>query len=207
MQFSPESILLALFTGLITGLASYFGAYVKVKAEVKAATEDLRQTIQNLTETTRAVELEKARIAADTTLAGDKRKTLYAFATATQSLVHSMCWLSWDAKTRGNVRIEIAKQYDEEAHKLLPEIFSQLAVLRLLDKELHSSAYEHASRLTKLDVEFGEAIIAAENNNSEGTKMLGGLHKKSAALQFDIDTLFGGKLYQIDMANKSEGLA
>ncbi len=134
MEFSAASILLTLFTGAIAGLASYFGSYSKVKAEVRAATEDLRQTIRNLIETTRAVELEKARIAADASLASDQRKTVYALAVATQSLVHSMCWLSWDATTRGTVRVEITKLYDTEAHKLLPEIFGQLALLRLLER-------------------------------------------------------------------------
>jgi hypothetical protein len=49
MTFSLESIVFAIFTGIIAELASYFGSYSKVKAEVRAATEDLRQTIENLT--------------------------------------------------------------------------------------------------------------------------------------------------------------
>jgi len=194
MEFSAGGIVLSLFTGLVAGLASYFGAYSKVKAEVRAATEDLRQTIMNLTATTRAVELEKAKIAADSSLASDQRKAIYALATATQTLIHSMCWLSWDAKTRDTVRADIAKAYDVEAHKLLPEIFSQLALLKILDEGLHSRAYPYATDLAELDVQFGEAIVVSETDMEAATAKLKRLFAKSNELQFNIDTLFGGTL-------------
>jgi hypothetical protein len=90
MEFSASSIILAIFTGLISGLASYFGAYTKVKAELRAATEDLEQTIQNLVRVTRAAELEKAKIASDSAIALDQRRTLYALVSATQSMTHSI---------------------------------------------------------------------------------------------------------------------
>jgi hypothetical protein len=194
MEFSASSILTTIFTGVVAGLAGYFASYAKVKAEVRAATEDLRQTIQNLTATTRAVELEKARIAADASVASDKRKTVYALASATQSLIHSMCWLSWDTKTRLTMNTEMASAYNAEAHRLLPEIFSQLAVLRLLDPDLHERAYRYASKLTALDVLFGEAIIAGENDRQAGVEALTRLYSNSNEVQFEVDKLFGGQL-------------
>ena len=78
----------------------------------------------NLAETTHTVETAKARVAADALLESDKRKTVYALAIATQSLIHSMCWLAWDASTRHEVRKTAADLYNAEAHKLLPELFS-----------------------------------------------------------------------------------
>lgn len=50
---------MALFAGVIGALASYFGYYAKSKAELKAATEDLRTSIANQIELTRAIENEK----------------------------------------------------------------------------------------------------------------------------------------------------
>jgi hypothetical protein len=66
--------------------------------------------------------------------------TLGGLPATAQSLVHSMCWFSWDAKSRGTVRPDMSKLYDTEAHKGIPELFGELAVLRLLDKELHARA-------------------------------------------------------------------
>jgi hypothetical protein len=203
MEFSAQSILMVLFTGAITGLASYFGAYTKVKAEVRAATEDLKQTIRNLAETTRAVEIEKARVGAMTSRDTDKRKAIYSLAVATESLIHSMCWLSWDAKTRRSVRQELTRMYDAEAHKLLPEIFSQLALLHILDEELHANAYPFAWRLAGLDVKFGEAIVIADTDNAAGTERLTRLFGESIALQLDIDSLFGGKLKAYELEKQA----
>jgi hypothetical protein len=59
MQFSPESIIMALFAGVIGALASYFAYYAKSKAELRAATEDLKTSISNQIELTRAIENEK----------------------------------------------------------------------------------------------------------------------------------------------------
>jgi hypothetical protein len=217
MEFTPSDITLALFTGLIAGLSSYFAAYSKVKAEVRAATEELTQTIRNLTATTRAVEVEKAKISAHSALMSDQRKAVYALSTATQSLIHSMCWLSWDTRIRGLARPEMMKAYDIEAHKLLPEIFSQLALLRLLDSDLqarkypslldtdsqmpatpllldadlHTRAYPFAARLAQLDVEFGEAIVLADSDATLGAAALRNLYQKANDLQFAIDELFG----------------
>lgn len=192
MEFSGSGIVMALFTGVVAGLASYFSAYGKVKAEIRAATEDLKHTLANLAATTRVVELERARVAADAALASDRRKTLYALVSATQSLIHSMCWLSWDAAARNNVRPDLAKAYDAEAHKLLPEIFSQLAVLKILDEGLHARVYPFATELTRLDVEFGEAIVAAEIDVAGAAKRLRDLFQRAHDLQFDVNTLFGG---------------
>jgi len=207
VPFTPESIALALFTALIAGLGTYLSAYAKLKGEVRAAREDLKQTILNLSETTRTVELEKAKIAADAALASDQRKAIYALATSTQTLIHSMCWLSWDAKTRRAVRSDMTRAYDNEAHRLLPEIFSQLALLKILDENLHSRAYPYASELARLDVRFGEAIVLSETNPSAGTEKLSALFEISNELQFDIDTLFGGKLRLVGPAKSSHTLA
>lgn len=191
MEFTATSILMALFTGVVAGISSYFASYGKVKAEVRAATEDLRQTIEILRETTRAAEVEKARIMVEATLASDLRKSVYALASASQSLVHSMCWISWDARARHVVRADLSRMYDAEVHKLMPEIFGQMAVIRLLDSNLHARAYSFVEKLTRLDVDFGNAIVLSETDVAAATERLKELHEFALELGEDAERVFG----------------
>lgn len=193
MEFTASSILLALLSGVVAGIASYFASYAKVRGELRAATEDMRQSLANLTMTTRTVETEKAKVAADALLESDKRKTVYALAIATQSLIHSMCWLAWDAGARREVRKTAGELYNAEAHKLLPELFSQLAVLRLVDPALHAQAFKQATELVLLDVRFGEAIVLSETDNPAAVRHLSKLYDTSNELQFRINGLFDGE--------------
>jgi hypothetical protein len=193
MEFTVSSILLALFSGVVAGIACYFASYAKVRGELRAATEDMRQSLANLALTTRTVETEKARIAADALLESDKRKTVYALAIATQSLIHSMCWLAWDASTRREVRKTASDLYNAEAHKLLPELFSQLAVLRLIDPELHGRAFKQATELVLLDGKFGEAIVLSETDSLGAARRLSTLYDTANEMQFRITGLFDGE--------------
>jgi hypothetical protein len=124
-----------------------------------------------------------------------------------QTLTHSMCWLSWDAKTRNTVRQIAAQSYDSEAHKILPEIFSQLALLRLLDPELHSRAYPYASRLGALDVKFGEAIVKADNDVDAAVPLFQTLFVWTNELQYEVDSLFGGMLKLVGPASATRYVA
>lgn len=194
MEFTAQSIIMTVFTGIVAGLSGYFGAYAKVKAEVRAATEGLRQTIENLRETTRAVEDEKARIMVESALESDLRKAVYALATATQSLVHSMCWLSWDAQVRHIVRADLSRMYDAEAHTLIPQIFGQMAVIKLLDSSLHARAYPFVEKLLGLDVAYGHAIALAESDVAAGTARLVELHGSALALGREAEQVIGSEV-------------
>jgi hypothetical protein len=184
----------ALFTGIVAGLAAYVASYSKMRGELRAATEDLEQTIRNQTATIRATELEKAKVEAVAAMAADQRKAIYALAFACQSLAHSMCWLSWDTANRGRIREELVCMYDAEVHRLLPEIFGQLAVLKLLDPDLHARAYEYASKLAALDVQFALAAIDGEKASRAGVERFKLLAAETRDLQVEIDALFGGEL-------------
>ena len=162
-EFTASSILLALLCGIVAGIASYFASYAKVRGELRAATEDMRQSLANLSTATRTVETEKAKVAADALLESERRKTVYALAIATQSLIHSMCRLAWDAGARREVRKTAGELCNAEAHKLLPELFSQLAVLRLVDP---SSRPGIQARITGL---FDGETLAVERSAAELT--------------------------------------
>jgi len=185
------SILLA---AIAAGVGSYAGAYMKVKAEVRAATEGLRQTIENLRETTQAVESEKARIMIDSTMGAELRKAVYALATAVHALMHAMCWLSWDTQARRVVRRDLSQAYDAEAHKLIPEIFGQMAVIQLLDPQLHAHALPFVEKLVQLDVDYGNAIVLAERDADTSVMRLAELLDLSAALVKESDHVFGAEM-------------
>jgi hypothetical protein len=182
MEFAPESILMGLFTGIVGGLIGYLGSYANAKGQVRAATEDLRQTTANLRQTTHAIEAVKARITADSTLESDLRKAVYELATASHSLVHSMCWLSWSAQARGFTRADLSQQYDAEAHKLIPEILGRMAVIKLIDDSLYEGAFEFVEEMQVVDVRYGNAVVLSETDPSAGTVGLAQLHGEALVL-------------------------
>lgn len=197
----------ALIAGVIGGLTAYLASYSKVRGELRAVTEELEQTIRTQTTIIRATESERAEVTAHASLAADQRKAVYALAIASQSLVHSMCWLSWDAANRGVIRKELVELYDAEVHRLLPEIFGQLAVLRILDPDLHSRGYEYASKLVAMDVQFALAAIAGEKDAVAGIERFTELSGQTSNLQIGIDALFGGELQFSGPMGRARGRA
>jgi hypothetical protein len=206
MTLPEPAIASILLAALAAGAASYAGAYMKVKAEVRAATEGLRQTIENLRATTQVVESEKARIMIDSTMGAELRKAVYALATAVHALMHGMCWLSWDTRARRIVRSDLSRAYDAEAHKLIPEIFGQMAVIQLLDQQLHARALPFVEKLVQLDVDYGNAIVLAEQDVDTSVTRLAMLLDLSAALVKESDHVFGAEmaLSRADLAGRAE---
>lgn len=193
-MYTEQSLIWTMISGIIAGLGGYLGSYIKVKAEVRAATDSLRQTIENLRETTRTVEIEKARILAESTLESDLRKAVYGLAATTQSLLHSMCWLSWSAQVRHLVKPDLSTLYDAEAHKLVPEIFGQMAVIKLLNKDLHARATPFVQRILALDVDYGNAIVIAETDGAAGTARFVELHDVALGLSREAEQVLGRDL-------------
>jgi len=192
MEFTPESILLSLFTSLVTGVGSYFAVYVKGKAELRAATEGLKRYIANQAELTRAVETEKLKISTEGAIGTEARKCLYSLVAAVQSLLHSMCWLGWDTLQRSTTRAALMELYDAEAHKLQPEILAQQALLMRLDPPLYLRSRECIAELFRLDVGFGEAIVLSETDQHAAVESLTRLYYQALSLKEDVDTAFRG---------------
>ena len=191
MEFTASAIVGAIFSGLVAGLVGYFASYTKVKAELRATTEDLKISIKNLRATTSAVESEKARVAQASALTGDCIKAVYGWIVASQSLLHSMCWLCADCKVRKTVRTEIAKLYDDEAHKLLPEIIAQSVLIKLLNPHLYEKTAPHLDALFKLDFSIGEALAEASLAPEEAAQALSDLHGKAGALTWHMANSVG----------------
>lgn len=193
MAFSAESILMSLFAALVAALGSYFASYSKVKGELRAAREDLERSITGQIASTMAHETAKLEVATKGALEADARKCIYALVSAVQGLVHSMCWLSWDAGQRKQVRRALSESYDLESHKLQPEIMAQQALLMRLDRRLHERARPSIEKLFRLDVRFGEAIVCSESDEAAALKLLGILFIESQGLKEELDAAFLGQ--------------
>jgi len=190
MVFTAESILLSLFTALIAGIGSYFGYYVKARAELKAATEDLKQHIANQAEATRTIECEKLSVATEGTMGAEARQCIYSLVSALQCLLHSMCWIGWDTAFRRTVRADLAKLYDSDAHRLLPEISARQAVLSRLDSQLLLNTDSYIRKLFQHDVCIGEAIVLSETDMPAAVAAMADLFEQSSDLKIEIDNAF-----------------
>lgn len=180
--FSVPEIAWAFFSGVVGALIAYLGMYAKAKATHRAASEDIKEHVEMQVAITRALEIEKLEHATQAALKSDTRKCVYSLVAAFQGLTHSMCWLGWDAQARGSLRTELVHGYDLEAHKLLPEILAQQAVLSFLDKRIYVETLPLIEELFKLDVAFSEAILAYEVSPGDALEQLKSCYSKSSKL-------------------------
>ena len=121
--------------GLLSG---WLGAYLKVKGENLATKEDFQEMLRRVEDNTRAVEAAKASVAREVSLDTELREAVRQFTAAAGALVHSMCWLTWDCIYRKRVDAKMVGGYDEEAHRQLPIIMAQLAVIAMLSRDAHA---------------------------------------------------------------------
>jgi hypothetical protein len=73
----------------------------------------------------------------------------------------------------------MAKGYDLEAHKLSPQIVSQLAVIAMLDHRVHEKLAPVADRIFRLDAAVGNAVIETERDSMSGLEMLTAIHHEA----------------------------
>src|SRR5262245_18474031 len=198
MQFTPESIALALFTGVVGALGAYFGAYVKPKAELKAATEDLKQYIANQVALTAAIEGEKLQKAISGAVASESRQCINSLVRSAHSLAHSICWLQWDVAHRQAINREMAQQYNVEAHKAIPELLAQQQILSSLDSTMYHRSKAAIDSLMELDAKVGRLILKSEGNQLQSSKQMSELFEEVQST--------GAKLQEAFLGNVRLGL-
>ena len=177
------TILFAVFSGVIGVLTGWLGAYLKVKGENLASKEDFEETRRRLAETTSAVEDIKAGTARRTSLDTELREAVRAFTVAVGALVHSICWLTWDCKERRRLDPEMVRRYDDEMHELAPQILGQLAVVAMLNPNIHAKLSPLAEDVFDLDAKVGEAVVLAEKDLEAGLVKLCDRHKNGSDLE------------------------
>lgn len=179
---SISTLLLAAGAGAIGLLSGWLGAYLKVKGENLATKEDFQEMLRRVEDNTRAVEGVKASVAREVSLDAELREAVRQFTAAAGALVHSMCWLTWDCTARKRVDVDMVRHYDDEAHRLLPQLVSHLAVVAMLNPNVHERLSPLADALFILDASVGDAVVTSETDLAAGLEQLTHRHAESTEL-------------------------
>lgn len=155
-------VLPAVIAAVFGALTGWIGAYLRVKAENFATKQEFEEALQRLAENTRIVGEENARIARRAALDSELREAVRQFSVAAGASIHSMAWLMWDCVQRARVDRAMVTAYDQEAHRLFPTIISQLAVIAMLDRDVHDRSSPFADEIFHVDLRLSNAIVAEE---------------------------------------------
>jgi hypothetical protein len=194
MTFTLESIALTLFAGLIAALGAFLGAYVKPKAELRAATEDLKQYIANQVALTAAIEGEKLQKTISGAVASESRQCIYSLVRSAHALAHSICWLQWDVTQRRAIDRKLADQYNEEAHKAIPELLAQQQILSRLDSDTYHRSSAAVDSLIALDARIGELILKSEGDQLEASRQMEALFDEVQSTGAKLQNAFLGNV-------------
>jgi hypothetical protein len=191
------TLLIATASSALGMTGGYLAAYLKIKAEHLATKEDFQETLRQVRQNTKTVEEVKAAIGTETALKSELRQTVKEFAIGAGGMLHSICWLTWDCKMRKRLNDEMVKGYDLEAHKLSPQIVSQLAVIAMLDHGVHEKLGPLADRIFRLDAAVGNAVIETEQDSASGLNLLAAIHHEATeferSFRNQVIDLFGTK--------------
>jgi len=177
------TIVFAALSGVVGLLTGWLGAYLNVKGANLASKQDFQETRRQLAETTSEVEDIKAGIVRRTSLDTELREAVRAYTVSVGALVHSICWLTWDCNARRRLDPEMVRRYDAEMHQLAPQILGQLAVVAMLNPEIHAKLSPLAEEVFELDARVGEAVVLAEKDLEAGLVKLRDRHKNGNDLE------------------------
>ena len=117
-------------------------------------------------------------------LVQDLREAIQQLTVRMASALHSMCWLTWIAEERvTRVTAERIKSYDDDLHKLLPEIMGFLSTVAALDKDAYTRLSPIADKIYEVDYEIGKASLLFEESPAEGGKALVKCYRMASALE------------------------
>jgi hypothetical protein len=167
IQTSSTGALQALAPALIAALGAavgaYYAAYAGKKGEALATREDFHELIRQVQRTTEATEQVKATIAARSSMGGELRSALHKLTTSMASMIHSMCWVTWAASHPGVLTSEKIDAYDEEVHRLSPEILGHLTSIAAFSYDIYKQIEPLVWEIFRLDASIGSACVEARN--------------------------------------------
>jgi hypothetical protein len=168
MEAAFMALLPALVAAVGAAIGAYLAAYAKKKGEALATKEDFQELIRQIQRTTEATEQVKAAIAAQSAIGGELRKSVQELTVSMASMMHSMCWLTWAAMRQGEFTEEKVEQYDDEVHKLSPDIVGHMTSVAALDPAVYEKIEPLVRELFAMDAEIGDACIAWRSNHFDG---------------------------------------
>ncbi|MFN7961385.1 MAG: hypothetical protein U0002_08950 [Thermoanaerobaculia bacterium] len=178
-----NGFILGATSGVLGILVGWLVAYARVKGENLATKEDFAAILRQTEANTRAIEAARASVARQHTLDAELRQAVFVYTKALTSLLHSICWLTWDAKVRGRVDQGLARNYDSEVHRLSPDMVGQLAVISMLHPEVHRRLAPYSSQVFALDVDVASALVLTEQNLESGLADLTDCHRRANELE------------------------
>jgi hypothetical protein len=176
----------ALAVGLIAAVGAALGgyalAYAKKKGAGLATKEDFNELIRQVQRTTEATEQVKAAISARGAIGGELRESVRKLTVTMASMLHSMCWITWSADRRGRLTDKDVWLYDEEVHKLSPDILGYLTSVAALDLSVYERLEPLVWELFDMDVRIGNACVIWQSEPALGQKAVADLQKPSGEL-------------------------
>jgi hypothetical protein len=199
---SSPSVVWLILTALVGVVAGALGAYVNARVIGYTTMKDFDNALDRERQRTFATGKITAEIARDAALDTELREAVRQFATAAGSMIHSMCWLTWDCTARNRIDEGMVTNYDAEAHKLSPTIVAQLAVIGMLSRDVHRKLSSIVDEIFALDLELSNAIVAEQQVPVSPQESLKGAYEQSYALETKlrngVENLFGSRAERPD---------
>ncbi|TGE21609.1 hypothetical protein E5K00_15125 [Hymenobacter aquaticus] len=158
------------------GLAAVVAAIIGIAAGVISGVLSARYQSR--------IEHEKWQRALSDGFRSELRATVQQLTHKLSEAIHSMCWLTWQAEY-GPEKLtqERIDQYDEEMHRLLPQIIGLHAVLAGMDYEVFSQLRGIVDDALKQDAGIGYAHLAFTEQDKSSARGLASQHEQAVALE------------------------
>lgn len=133
------------------------------------------------------VEAAKWPISRENAHAHELRATIQQLTKHMSAALHSMFWLTWVAERKEErLTAERIDAYDEEMHRLLPEISGLLSATAALDGPTFESISPLVEELYKIDYQIGLAQLELEESRESGVKGFIKCFKRATDLDRDL---------------------
>src|SRR5579859_5787860 len=112
------------------------------------------------------------------------------FAASASQVVHSMAWLTWRAE-RAPDRLgdEWFVRYDDELHKILPQLMAAVTKIAMLDGPAYEQATMVFNDIKAMDVKIGGIMI--DMDHADAATQLGAIHHEIARYAARLPTALG----------------
>jgi hypothetical protein len=117
-----------------------------------------------------------------------------------RSANEGLLWLGLflEEALHGRLDKDLVASYDKKANKLSPDILGSLAVVALLNQEIHQKLTGQANNVFALDVRIGDAVVAAEKEQTGWFQALQACHSDAQLLEEEFRACVAGMFEQVE---------
>jgi hypothetical protein len=151
---------------------------------------------------------EKWRRAREDAASADLRAGVQQLILALASAVHSMCWLTWLAeKGPAKMTAERIAAYDDELHKVLPQILGYHALVSSLRPQVYQRFNEFIEKVYITDQKIGAAALKCIPGVPASCQELAGFYPTSGELEAELKQLVRSLLANLTRLSEAELVA